>query len=242
MAAALCFRCGREQETILHSLRDCHFSRAVWEDVGVATLPAGFFNLQLHDWVLHNLRCSFLFNGASWKFFFAIAIWLLWFWRNSQLHNIALPDPKIAKQIILAKTKEAWDMTTGFPDRLRYVGRVSWIRPSPGYVKLNVDGSLRGESGYAAAGGVVRDENGLWLQGFTCKLGRCSVIITELRALYHGLMQCWKLGLRKVQAESDSLEAIQKIEELVMGLGTGPPIVRAIVELLQRDWECKLTH
>ncbi|EOY33605.1 Uncharacterized protein TCM_041535 [Theobroma cacao] len=39
------------------------------------------------------------------------------------------------------------------------------------YVKLNIDGSAKGQSGMAAAGGLIKDENGNWIVGFTFKIG-----------------------------------------------------------------------
>ena len=48
---------------------------------------------------------------------------------------------------------------------------ISWVWPLPGYVKLNVDGSSRGNPGLAGFGGLIRSDNGRWLLGFHGFLG-----------------------------------------------------------------------
>ncbi|KAL0008006.1 hypothetical protein SO802_009508 [Lithocarpus litseifolius] len=42
---------------------------------------------------------------------------------------------------------------------------VRWLRPSPGWVRLNTDGSSLGNPGKAGGGGLIRDENGSWIKG-----------------------------------------------------------------------------
>lgn len=40
-----------------------------------------------------------------------------------------------------------------------------WCKPPPGYIKLNVDGGFR--DGIGTYGGVLRDNKGVWMWGFT---------------------------------------------------------------------------
>lgn len=47
---------------------------------------------------------------------------------------------------------------------------VGWTFPNANYMKFNVDGSVI-NNGVGACGGVLRDECGKWVMGFTQHLG-----------------------------------------------------------------------
>lgn len=67
-SSCVCDRCGAPMEDILHVLRDCMATK-------------GFWNLVL--WICRNLESQWaLQNGLKWSYFFGVAIWGLWFWRN----------------------------------------------------------------------------------------------------------------------------------------------------------------
>ena len=51
--------------------------------------------------------------------------------------------------------------------------------PRLGFHMLNSDGALRRQTGRAAAGGVIRDDNGNWVCGVAVNLGHCSVVMAE---------------------------------------------------------------
>lgn len=53
-----------------------------------------------------------------------------------------------------------------------------------GWVKCNVDGSGRNRDCEGTCGGVLRDENGTWIQCFGKKLGACGVLMVELQRNY----------------------------------------------------------
>lgn len=78
---------------------------------------------------------------------------------------------------------------------------------------MNVDGGVRGDTGSANCGGVIRDENGSWMRGFSARVGRCSVLEAELWGVLHGLQAAWDLGCRKVVLEIDSAKAVKCITE-----------------------------
>ena len=44
---------------------------------------------------------------------------------------------------------------------------VSWAYPPPGFVKLNTDGSSLGNPAVAGFGGLIREEDGGWIVGFS---------------------------------------------------------------------------
>lgn len=53
---ASCARCGATQESILHVLRDCSFTKEVWQQqVPAAELPK-FFGLAMDQWSMDGLQ------------------------------------------------------------------------------------------------------------------------------------------------------------------------------------------
>lgn len=119
---------------------------------------------------------------------------------------------------------------------------MGWSKPVSSTVKINVDGSVTACDDIASAGGLIRDESGLWLHGFMLNIGSTSVLLAELWAIYHGLLVCWNLGFRTVLLESDSVKALQQVIHFMQTNETGISLVRAIGMLLQREWNCSLSH
>lgn len=66
-------------------------------------------------------------------------------------------------------------------------------------------GVLKGHPGVAGATGIISDESGNWIPGFTLNLGkRRSFMSSELWGIFEGLMFAWEKGIRKVLVQSDS--------------------------------------
>ena len=57
---------------------------------------------------------------------------------------------------------------------------IRWKRPPVGWKKLNTDGSCVGGSDRAGCEGLVRDEYGNWVGGFTRHIGSANSFIAEL--------------------------------------------------------------
>lgn len=64
---------------------------------------------------------------------------------------------------------------------------VNWVPPKEGWVKLNTDGAMKRASGMASDGGLVRDNRGSWVFGFTMKIGVLDNFSAELWGLREGL-------------------------------------------------------
>ena len=68
----------------------------------------------------------------------------------------------------------------------KFSGLIRWYPPNEGWVKVNIDESFCRDLNFAACGGLIRDENGVWKGGFARRLGSCSVLEAELWRLYDG--------------------------------------------------------
>ena len=62
----------------------------------------------------------------------------------------------------------------------RAIIQVRWISPSMNWYKLNSDGSSLGNSGLAGRGGLVRDDKGYWIKGYTRAIGITTNVAAEL--------------------------------------------------------------
>ena len=68
-------------------------------------------------------------------------------------------------------------------------------------------------------GGVIRDDNGDFIAGFFFKINNCFSLLTEIRAMLHGLKLAWdSREFRKMVNESDSIEAVNMVQNHVGGL------------------------
>ncbi|PKH92355.1 hypothetical protein CRG98_049856, partial [Punica granatum] len=91
-----------------------------------------------------------------------------------------------------------------------------WRCPQPGWCKLNVDGSSFGNPGKGGAGGLIRDEGGNWVVGFSAYIGFKTAFKAELYAIKHGLglLLNYTEGTKVegVIIESDCLRAVEMID------------------------------
>ncbi|KAL6568748.1 hypothetical protein OROHE_004432 [Orobanche hederae] len=68
---------------------------------------------------------------------------------------------------------------------------VHWQKPCTGWFKLNSDGSPFADTHQVAGGGLLRDEYGGWVVGFSTKFLNITINVAELLALREGLKLAW---------------------------------------------------
>lgn len=76
-------------------------------------------------------------------------------------------------------------------------GRTYWIRwlpPEEEWVKLNTDGTRKETTRLGSAG---RDHRGVWIKGFTVKIGATDNFLVELWSLREGLRLTREWGIRE---------------------------------------------
>lgn len=98
----------------------------------------------------------------------------------------------------------------------------SWVLPSLGFHKINVDGASSELDSFSSVGVVIRDCKGDVVATLCKPLQTCfSVELTEVFALEHGILFAQELHLTRVIVESDSLNVIQAINEGATGSSMG---------------------
>lgn len=58
---------------------------------------------------------------------------------------------------------------------------IGWKHPHRKWIKLNCDGAYKGSMNIAGCGGLFRDSDGQWLQGYTQKIGACGALIHKCK-------------------------------------------------------------
>ncbi|KAI4297021.1 hypothetical protein L6164_036933 [Bauhinia variegata] len=92
----------------------------------------------------------------------------------------------VHRAISLAREFSVFSNTCSNPlfNTTRFFG---WNKPPKEFYKDNCDASAIANPGSTSFGGVIRDDQGIWIAGFSGKLGNTLVSLGELRSLFHGL-------------------------------------------------------
>ncbi|KAK4254136.1 hypothetical protein QN277_009559 [Acacia crassicarpa] len=148
----------------------------------------------------------------------ALIGWLLWFiWkgRNDYVFSKVRLDPSM----VIEKAQQAlinyW--TVWFPDNDRAVSNtptpaVKWVPPAEHVLKVNVDGSFKASTAFAAIGLVCRDHWGHMQWAFVDKVKSISAFMTKALALKRALMILQDLGNKNVLLESDNQTLVHCVE------------------------------
>ncbi len=89
---------------------------------------------------------------------------------------------------------------------------IGWEPPTPGFIKLNTDGSVSENPGLAIVGSLLRDHNGGWVQGFTRHINWTNSLAAELWGLRDGLHLTRNLNIHKLLVEIDAKAVVDLVE------------------------------
>ncbi|XP_061354128.1 uncharacterized protein LOC133298795 [Gastrolobium bilobum] len=205
--------CGSgEPEFIIHALRDCHRAKVIWDCLILIDYSVVFFDSSFEQWISINFSGNFMDSSHdNWLSSFLVTCWKIWSWRNMMNHGEEVPmvgsKVEIIKKFISEMDSAITNQKSSNQGPLISNVLVSWTFPEVGFVKVNTDGASCGNPGVATCGGVIRNSQGIWLNGFAYKLGFCSSFKAELWGILRGLEMAWSKGYRKIILESDSLLA-----------------------------------
>jgi ribonuclease HI len=183
--------------------------------------------------------------GKKHGLLFFVTIWVVWCSRNDVIFNNSNENihTSLAKIFSLLKSCEAAFSSPPTTSNNSATPRsVAWSRPVEGSVCLNVDGSLLVSTNTAGYGGLLRDNNGVFLLGFYGAATAPSILFAELMAILHGLQICWESGYRRISCFSDSLQAVNLIWDGVSAHHRFANEVVSIRQLLDRNWEIVVEH
>ena len=87
--------------------------------------------------------------------------------------------------------------------------QVRWERPQAGWACLNTDGAAVGNPGQVGCGGLIRNEHGEGLDGFSRSIGYSNSFMVELWGLRDGLNLCNEMQLSAVDVQLDAKAVVQ---------------------------------
>ncbi|KAJ1408961.1 Ribonuclease H domain [Sesbania bispinosa] len=94
-----------------------------------------------------------------------------------------------------------------------------------------------------ALGGVLRDHEGRWIDGFSGCVAGGDSLRAELLAMKEGINLAWTKGITSLICETDSLEVVQNLDHFMeTTLHPHKDILSLIKELLRRDWQVSIVH
>ncbi|CAN1795223.1 Putative ribonuclease H protein At1g65750 [Linum perenne] len=240
--SGLCPCCSNEEESILHTLRDCCRAKDVWNRLIPRRDQAAFFSSDFDEWWRRSLENS---NSCV---MFGVAAWIIWKRRNELLFSGATHTVEAAishHQFWINLIRESLSddrhiCNLGAQPLIEK--RIAWDPPPDPWLTLNVDGSVLRQSNSAAAGGALRTVEGTVLFAFAANLGSCTITRAELRSVVKGLNLAWNSGYRRVAVQVDSLCAVQLLSNPADSDHQHASIIAQFLELKQRDWTIDLQH
>ncbi|CAN1169620.1 Putative ribonuclease H protein At1g65750 [Linum perenne] len=177
---------------------------------------------------------------------FGITCWYLWRARNERIFT-GSTENSISVAFKCRRWRDtvqsALERDTSILDerRTRVEANIAWQAGGPGWVTLNSDGSV--VQGRAAAGGILRDNEGRGLLAYSTNLGICSITRAELRGALEGIKQAWDAGYRRVEIQTDSMAAMAILTDNSARIShTHALEVLEFRDWLRRDWEIRVRH
>ena len=94
----------------------------------------------------------------------------------------------------------------------------------------------------AGGGGLIKDDAGNWMVGFTINIGCCSTVEAELWAVIQGLKLAWDKGYRKVILLVDSSVVVNWLNNRNCYHNSQSNLVAVCPDLLDQSWDVKVQH
>jgi ribonuclease HI len=243
-----CVNCIHFEETIIHVIRDCPVAVEIWRQLLSTQERGNFFVINIQDWISMNLNNQFGHAyGNDWTAIWATTCYLLWQWRNKEVHDDEFVRPFRPWQVALEYVA-AYKNNMMAEEKTKY-GKVQqqldikWQAPMVGWVVLNTDGAAKIGVGTAGCGGVLRNDNGVWMEGFAKGLGDTTAYMAELWGIYEGLRMARRQGVEKLELRSDSQVIVRSLQEDNNGSSImGCALMKRIRDLLKGSWDVKVIH
>lgn len=202
--SATCGRCGEDDESFMHCIRDCKFSKPIWQKFGFSDTP--FFTINCsQEWLKNNAK------GSS-SIFFLVCLWWIWRHRNHMCFNDdswSLSRLSINIQHTAETVLKCFRPASVSPTADRWI---RWNSSNHNCHILNVDGSCLGTPIRAGYGGLIRSFTGCFLRGFSGFINDSTCILkAELTAIHKGLLLAMEMGMIDLVCFSDSLLSVELI-------------------------------
>lgn len=203
--------CKNHMETINHLFFECQFAVNIWR-------CTYFFpnyiqqNFDGIEW-LASLPHTKAADGPNALSKALLLCWQIWEARNNCIFKDIDPHPVKVLNVAGRIGLDYWKINSCPPKKSTGKVNIKWEPPPLDWVKVNFDGSVRGN--LAATGFVIRDWNGNVRLAGAKNSGQVSIIVAECLALRDGLAHAIHKGWRKMLVEGDSKLIIDCVNNLV---------------------------
>lgn len=198
-----------------------------------------FNSLGWYDWIHFNIS----FN-KSWTQVFGIGLWHIWNSRNKTIFKGYMQRPTTIYKTILVDymfTNKAFQEKNAATNK-EQTQNMKWEKPKAGFVKINTDGCWKSMD-HASGGGVIRDDKGNWIVGFSVKFAAKTPEAAELLAIRVGLHIAKDRNFNNIQLETDA-EGLKKMLQLSnkfphheMGA-----LIHDVEALINHTWRIEILH
>lgn len=218
-------------ETIDHIMLNCCHARNMWcwlSDLFHFDFTNFSSTLDLIRWACRQRNKDGI--GQLRKLSVLSTFWMLWKYRNYRIFEgkITLQQSaieglrrQITKSAFLVKGKirnnqeellilKFFGVHPTFV-RAKELKGVNWVLPPPSWIKVNTDGSARGNPGEAACGGIFRMSRGFVKGLFALPLGIQTSLFAEIMGFITAVEIASKKGWFPLWIETDSLVLVQKV-------------------------------
>lgn len=163
-----------------HILRNCKWARAVWERIGIPLSKKASFNLLFTEWLRGNCEtCEINQGNTPWNILLPMTVWMIWKQRNEAIFE-DVPSRVGLAVSCLATACEVNETLERQTPWTKTQLQVRWYPPAiADWVKLNMDASVYMRMGSAGAGGVLKRENGNWIEVSGPNLGRDNGLLVN---------------------------------------------------------------
>lgn len=228
---------------MLHLFRDCPKVSSLWQTIGGPPTFRRTFTLDWDAWIAANIlqtNCKHL--GYLWAHLFIFTCWFIWKWRNNFIFDENFDGPHNPFSTILQYLNEWTSATVTLKNNVNLqVCYLSWNKPPAGFFKLNVDGS-RSSNGLIGAGGVIRDCNGIWCNGFMHNIGSGEVLLAEAWGLATGLKLAVACNISHLLVESDSVILINLLQSSCLDLHPLGTLLLNCKNIMNLFSSCSVKH
>ncbi|KAF7821162.1 putative ribonuclease h protein [Senna tora] len=195
--------CTEESELVRQSVL---FAEAIVKPLSIHSAPT---ILQWTESNANSLTVKSL--GVSHGAYFIFGIWEIWKARNTLIFENKAFDRilvgKKARYQVIEYTHLILQVSQ--PTYINQI-LIRWKASSNGWWKLN-NGSCQGDPKLIVGGGVIRDSNENWVQGFAKFVGAENSPMAELWVIIESLKMAWQLQCSKLIVETNCIAVVKLI-------------------------------
>ena len=169
----------------------------------------------LEVWLKNNCLSEVRHKGSIPRCsLFLFAVWNLWKNKNKVVFENSIPSPTLDKACLDQAKEYYYCVIKAKQVASRVVIPIKWSNPLPGWHKLNIDGASLGNPGKAGGGGLIRNNEGGWIRGYSRSIGYTISVMAELWALRDGLTLATQLGIRYLEVELDAKVIVEMLNNV----------------------------